>query len=155
MKQNQFITLLVLSIFLVACKNEAVSNPVEEITKAEKIMVEQIMKERIAEVSVTVPDSRWSVSISKVTQMQDHIAVIAKLKQSDGMGMMVISQVSDAVSFTSKDLPIKYYVLGKSWNWENSEEYQFVSSVSLPDGNNIDFIKVAPTKRDGPKQNEM
>ena len=152
---QKIIGLLIISTFLFGC-NEKVnqsSEPIQEDVNSP--MIEKRLQEHTAEVHVTVPDSRWSISINKVIQSNDHIAVICQLTQSEGMGMMVISEVVDAVKFTAEDLPIKYYVLGKTWSWENSESYSFVDSISTVKGLNIPFVNTEPSKPGGAKKNEM
>lgn len=144
---------------IAACRDEAqVVEQEMTLTENRLIAMETLMQEHTAEVSITVPDSLWSVSIKRVVQTSDHIAIVAQLTKSDGMGMMVISQVSDAVSFTAADLPIKYYVMGKAWNWENSEAYEFVSDISTLDsltGVEIEFTRVESTSVNGPKKHEL
>ena len=69
-------------------------------------------------------------------------------------GMMVISEVLDAVEFTAQNLPIKYYILGKTWNWENSESYVFLDSLTkfdLENSDSISFERIESSKRGGPK----
>jgi len=35
------------------------------------------------------------------------------------MGAQVISTVEDALVLDAPDLPVKVFVLGKTWNWQN------------------------------------
>ena len=146
---------LIISTFLFACNEEAMQNSETAKEEINTAMIEKQLQEHTATVSVTVPDSRWSISIQKVIQTKDYIAVVSQLKQSDMMGMMVISERADAVKFKAEALPIKYYVLGKTWNWENSEPYNFVNSISNIKGVDIPFQKIPPSKPRGPKRNEM
>ena len=146
---------LTLSTFLLACNEEVIQSRETVQEEINTPMIEKQLQEHTAEVSVTVPDSRWSISIEKVLQTSEHLAVICQLKQSDMMGMMVISERADAVKFKAEALPIKYYVLGKTWNWENSEPYNFVNSISNIKGVDIPFQKIPPSKPRGPKRNEM
>lgn len=155
---KKFLFYMLVFVVIVACQDDV--QVAKEMTQTDKppVVLETSMQEQTAEVSVTVPDSLWSVSIDRVVQSDEQIAVIAQLKKADGMGMMVISQVSDAVSFKAKPLPIKYYIVGKTWNWESAEGYEFVSDPSELNsisGEDLAFTHIKPTQSGGPKRQEL
>jgi hypothetical protein len=148
-------TSVLILILLLACKNESHFEKEERAPNQTEVSDQVKLKEQLAEVRVTVPDSRWSIEIVKVIQSPSEIAVLCQLTQSDGMGMMVISEVVDAVKFKSIDLPIQYYIQGKSWNWKNQEAYQFLNEtqdILVPDGESLDFQRVKPSRPGGAKQ---
>ena len=157
---KNFLLIFILSFSLLACKPESMvvqgeTLKTDEITKDQSTMQQ---KEHIAEVRLTVPDSTWSVKIINVTQTEGEIAVVCQLIKSDMMGMMVISEVIDAVKFTANVLPIKYYIKGKTWNWENSEGYTFMdadSKVLIRNGETIAFERTEPSAKGGPKKQPL
>jgi len=111
------------------------------------------LKQHVAEVRLSVPDSTWSLNITQVVQTEAEIFVLAQLTKSDMMGIMVISEVVDAVTFEAKDLPVKYYIEGKTWGWENGENYIFLKNNERDFGNaeGISFEKTQVSKPGGVK----
>jgi len=161
---KKFLTVFLLTTIILACRPEP---NVEDIMRAndENISSESLTmqketqtQEHIAEVHLAVPDSTWSIKIVNVTQTAGEIAVVCQLSQSDMMGLMVISEVSDAVKFSAKDLPVKYYIQGKTWNWENKEAYTFFSKqdeIRIRDGEPLVFEYVEPKQKGGPKKQSI
>ena len=85
-------------------------------------------EKRIA-VALTVPDTTWRITIDDVYRVGDALWVIAAVSQPpDVMGAQVISTVEDALVLDAPDLPVRVFVLGKTWNWQNQEPYDFVYS---------------------------
>lgn len=148
-------TAVLILTLLIACENEFHIEQKESVPNQTEVSDQVKLKEQLAEVRVTVPDSRWRIEIVKVIQSPTEIAVLCQLTQSDGMGMMVISEVVDAVKFKSLDLPVQYYIQGKSWNWNNQEAYQFLNGtqdIQVPAGESLDFVRVKPSKPGGAKR---
>jgi hypothetical protein len=82
------------------------------------------------EVRVTVPDTTWTVAIEEVYEVGDELWVISAVSQNtEIMGAQVISTVRDSLKLTAPDLPVQYYVTGKTWGWENEEPYTFIESL--------------------------
>ena len=154
---KNYILIPLLALLLLACKPEANLEATEN-NKSDVLPQElpTMPKQKLtAEVHLSVPDTRWSIKIVNVVQTNSEIAVLCQLSQSDMMGMMVISEVVDAVEFTAQNLPIKYYILGKTWNWENHEGYSFMDIANeerLLNGESIPFEHVKPTQANGPKK---
>jgi len=154
MKKLIFLNLVMCLVFCMACKPESLeanSEVKEKMSHKEQGQTQKLI-DRTAEVRVQVPDSNWKLEINTVRQTSDEIIVIAQLIKLNGMGMMVISDVVDTVAFKSKDLPIKYYIKGKSWDWDNPENYTFIENESQMtlSGEEISFEKVFPKRRGGP-----
>jgi len=122
-----------------------------------KSVVKEI-KEHSAELILTVPDSLWSLAVADVQESNEHIAVLYRLEKSPGMGMMAISQVSAKAGFKAADKPIKHYVIGKTWNWENTENCQFLNSEAewqALGGSTIEFEIQEPSQADGVKTEKV
>ena len=79
-------------------------------------------------VSITVPNPGWAIKICEVYELDDKILVISKLNHAGGMSIQVISNTSDSIQLKISAKPIKHYVLGKRWGWENAEPYTFLKS---------------------------
>jgi heat shock protein HslJ len=81
-------------------------------------------------VKLTVPDLTWTVSIDEIRKVDDELWVISSVSQNpDIMGAQVISTVQASVKVTVPDLPVKYFITGKTWGWENPEPYTFITDL--------------------------
>ena len=78
-------------------------------------------------VQLGVPDGGWKIRIDQVYQTPTHLLAVSKLERSPGPAIQVISQVKDTVKVKAPELPVRHYVLGKTWNWTNKEAYAFLS----------------------------
>lgn len=77
-------------------------------------------------VSLKVPDGGWSVSIEEIYQVDSELWVISGLSRREGMAIQMICTASDTGVVMAPDLPIKHFILGKTWNWKNEEAYTFL-----------------------------
>lgn len=85
--------------------------------------------ERRIAVALTVPDTTWRIAIDEVYRVGDALWVVAAVSQPpDAMGAQVISTVEDTLVLDAPDLPVKVFVLGKTWNWPNQEPYDFIDA---------------------------
>jgi hypothetical protein len=88
------------------------------------------VEEKDIVVHLTVPDTTWSVSIDEVHQVGDALWVISVLSQNpEVMGAQVISTVQDSLTLPVPDLPVKHFIMGKTWAWENEEPYTFIDNI--------------------------
>jgi hypothetical protein len=80
-------------------------------------------------VTLKVPDPSWSVKIEEVRQVGQEVWVVASLhKDSEGFAIAMITTVTDTIIVKAPPLPIKYFIIGKAWNWDNKEPYTFLKS---------------------------
>ena len=84
-------------------------------------------QDSIVSVQLTVPDGGWKIRIVQVYQTSTHLLAVSKLERSSGPAIQVISQVKDSVKVRAPKLPVRHFVLGKTWNWTNKEAYAFLS----------------------------
>jgi len=98
-------------------------------------------------VQLKVPSTAWSIRITDVYEFEREVWVAARLS-SGGVGADVISTVSDSVTIPETTKDVKYFILGRTWNWDNSEPYEFVQAndeqkfeAELKSGKKIDFIR--------------
>ncbi len=86
--------------------------------------------EKDVTVRLAVPDTTWTVVIEEVHKIGNELWVIASVAQDpDMMGAQVITTVEDSLTLAAPDLPVKFFVIGKTWNWENEESYNFIESL--------------------------
>ena len=83
-------------------------------------------EKRTITVSLLSPSSGWSISIDEVYKVDKELWVIASLSNHPGPGLQVITTVQDSIEITAEDFPLKHFVLGKTWNWENKEDMTFI-----------------------------
>ncbi len=75
------------------------------------------------EVTVTVPDSAWKLEILEVYGTDDELIVISKVSRAgDTFGLQVITTLNQKLNLIVPNLPVKHYVLGKTWGWENQDK---------------------------------
>ena len=75
------------------------------------------------EVTVTVPDSAWKLEILEVHGTDDELIVISKVSRAGGaFGLQVITTLNQKLELIVPNLPVKHYVLGKTWGWENQDK---------------------------------
>ena len=80
-------------------------------------------------VSVTVPDAAWKLRIDEVWQVKKELWVVATVSRDAGViGAQVISTLKALVKVEAPDLPVKVFVVGKTWNWGNDEPHTFIKS---------------------------
>ena len=81
-------------------------------------------------VALTVPDTSWNISINEVYKVDSELWVISTVFHKPGMiGAQVISTISDSVTIKVPDLPVKIFIIGKTWNWENDEPHTFIKDL--------------------------
>jgi len=82
-------------------------------------------------VRLDTPDAGWSVAIDKIYQLKDNLIVISKLSKEGDMAAQVISTVSDSISIPVVDegTTIRHYILGRTWNWGDKENYSFIDNL--------------------------
>jgi zinc protease len=85
-------------------------------------------QDSIVSVQLTVPDGGWKIRIDQVYQTPTHLLAVSKLERSPGLAIQVISQAKDSVKIKAPKLPVRHFVLGKTWNWPNKEPFTFLSN---------------------------
>ncbi len=83
-------------------------------------------------VRLDTPDTGWRIEIEKVYQTSESFVVISKLLHNEENANTVISTVTDKVQIpkATRELPIRYYIIGKTWDWGDSAEYNFIDSMN-------------------------
>ena len=86
--------------------------------------------EREIMVKLAVPDAAWAIAIDEVHKVGNELWVIAAVSRNpDMMGAQVISTVTASLKLAAPDLPMKYFVAGKTWGWKNEEPYIFIKDM--------------------------
>jgi hypothetical protein len=81
-------------------------------------------------VKLTVPDAAWTIVIDEVHKVGNELWVISTVSHNpDMMSAQVISTVQASLKMVLPDLPTKYFVVGKTWNWKNEEPYIFIKNL--------------------------
>lgn len=118
---QQYLDPKALSVVLAGTLSEPASNP-----KAQP----QAQTRKLT-VRLDTPNAGWDIEVQKVYRVGETLAVISQLSHSGDMAADVISTVSDSVSIpeTGEDLELRHYILGKTWNWGESENTSFIESM--------------------------
>ena len=103
-------------------------------------------------VQLTVPDAAWTIAIDEVHQVGNELWVIATVSRDpDMMGAQVISIAQASLRLAAPDLPAKYFIIGKTWDWKNAEPYTFIQDVKQIETelNAGELLYTASKPRDG------
>ena len=94
------------------------------------------------------PDSGWSVRILQVKRVGDELWVLSALQHGSDVAQMVITPVEDLVVVeTSRELPVRHFVLNKTWTWKNKEDITFLRGVPDLDRSWV-LGKIVPLRRE-------
>jgi hypothetical protein len=75
--------------------------------------------EKTIDAQVTVPDSAWRLTIEAVYQVKEELWVISRVSRDPhAMGLQVITTLKASVKVEAPELPVRHFVIGKTWNWE-------------------------------------
>jgi hypothetical protein len=81
-------------------------------------------------VKLTVPDAAWAIAIDEVHRVGNELWIISTVsRKPDLMGAQVISTVQASLKLAVPDLPMRYFIVGKTWNWKNEEPYAFIENL--------------------------
>ena len=88
------------------------------------------------------------MQITDIYEFEMEIWVTARVNLFSEVGLTVISTVSASVTIPCTTKDVKYFILGKTWGWENPEPYEFVKAgdekqfeLKLKNGKKIDFVQ--------------
>jgi len=80
-------------------------------------------------VALQAPDTAWSVDITGIYDTGAEVWIVAELDRDPGaMAAQVITLASDRVSIQAPHKPVRTFIIGKTWNWENDAGYTFIDS---------------------------
>lgn len=108
MKIFNILSVFALSILLSACQGLGIFDEPTPITTR-----------------VTVPDTTWKIRTEEIYETANETIVVARVyQQEDVTGLMVINQIQDSVfvDISNPDLEKTYFIIGKTWPWENPED---------------------------------
>jgi zinc protease len=81
-------------------------------------------------VGIDTPHAGWKIQIDKIYRTADSLLVVSKLSNTAELAAQVITTVSDSADIPADiDLPVRHYVLGKTWNWGDTGSYTFIDSI--------------------------
>jgi zinc protease len=92
-------------------------------------------KNKTVGVRIDTPDAGWQVDIEKIYRTGDQLIAVSRLSRKKGAAAaQVITTVADNVDIPSDiDLPVRHYILGKTWNWGDTGKYTFIHSEEAID----------------------
>jgi zinc protease len=82
-------------------------------------------------VRIDTPDAGWSITIDSIYQTDESLVVISSLASAAEAAAQVITTASDTVHISPAEskLPVRHYILGKTWEWGASPDYTFIDSM--------------------------
>ncbi len=100
--------------------------PAKESAVQADTTVDASAKQLPISITMRVPDPNWRLRIEEAYDLGPEIFVIVRLTRQVGNAVQMVTQVSDEINVATNTKPIHYYVIGKSWQWNNSNR-DFVS----------------------------
>ncbi len=90
-------------------------------------------KEESIIVKLDAPDAGWHIEIKKIYQTSESLVVISQLQRDEDVTSAVVSTISDSVQVDKpgNDLPVRHYILGKTWDWGDLSKYNFIESMDV------------------------
>jgi hypothetical protein len=81
--------------------------------------------------AIDAPDTGWSVRILQSKKVGNEIWVLSALQHGSGISEMVVTPVRDSVIIEApSDLPVRHFVLNKTWDsTKDPEGVKFISGV--------------------------
>ncbi|PXA03578.1 hypothetical protein DDZ13_11395 [Coraliomargarita sinensis] len=87
-------------------------------------------KNNSVSVRIDTPNAGWKVQIEKIYRTADHLVVISQLNQNEEVAAEVITSVADSAEIATEiELPVRHYILGKTWDWGDTGKYTFIESM--------------------------
>ncbi|MFZ5572780.1 MAG: hypothetical protein ACOZF0_20470 [Thermodesulfobacteriota bacterium] len=86
------------------------------------------LREQTISVAVVAPDSAWKIRIETIRRVEDALLVVSRLSRGNVRATQTITVVSDRVRVKAPELAVRHYIVGKTWEWRNSEPYTFLKS---------------------------
>ena len=85
-------------------------------------------------VRIDAPNPTWQIGIEKIYRSGENLLVISRLSQkpetATAASAAVITAVADSAEISSElDLPVRHYILGKTWDWGDTGKYTFIESM--------------------------
>lgn len=92
---------------------------------------EPVSNKQAVAVRLDTPNAGWAISIDAIYQTDESLVVISKLENTSDMAAQVITTVSDTIHIAAPEeaLPVRHYVLGKTWEWGANKDYTFIESM--------------------------
>ena len=109
-----------LSGLICACADPSPSAPVQR----------QAQSRQNITVSLTVPDLAWKIHIVEIYIVDTELWVISLLERSGDMAAQMLATVTDTVTVSAPSFPIKHFIVGKHWGWDNPEPFVFLKAQS-------------------------
>lgn len=82
-------------------------------------------------VRLDTPNAGWRLSIDKVYRSEASLVVISQLEPPvEELAAQVITTLTASAQIPAEiDLPIRHYILGKTWDWGETGAYTFIQSI--------------------------
>jgi zinc protease len=79
---------------------------------------------------IDTPDMGWGLEIDRILKTDEKLIVISTLSHSGEISAQAITTVAASATIPADiELPVEHYVLGKTWNWGDLGDYNFIESL--------------------------
>lgn len=94
------------------------------------------MKKHELKVEFATPNPSWKATISEARVVGKELWVKVDVASAGGIAIQVIGKAKAEATVEAPDLPVKYGVFGKTWNWKDDDAPKnvvFVDELSKED----------------------
>jgi hypothetical protein len=76
-----------------------------------------------------VPSGAWELTIDEIWRVRGELWVFATVNRPPkAIGAQMICNTFDEVTLRLPDLPLRIFIEGKTWAWENKEKVEWISA---------------------------
>lgn len=84
---------------------------------------------REVRVHCQAPATNYAMQITAVWRVGDELWVVSQIEKKGDFGGQAITPIDDAVKVKADEkLAVKHYIAGKTWNWWDGVEAEFIDS---------------------------
>lgn len=93
------------------------------------VFAEDEPAKRTVSVKCDAPATNYKIEIESVWRIGEELWVVSKITKIGDIGGAAITPLKDSVKVAAdEDLKVKHYISGKSWNWWNGVDCEFIDS---------------------------
>ncbi len=103
-------------------------------------------KDNTVSVHLDTPNPSWRIQIEKIYKSGEELIAISRLTQTEPTADPGVTAVADRVEIaTDSNLPVRHYIIGKTWDWGDTGKYTYIESMDAF-GNALDQAEVIYSK---------
>jgi hypothetical protein len=87
----------------------------------------------VVKIAINAPATNYAIKIVEIRKVGGELWVLSKVEKKGDFGGGAITKVSDQVEIPKQGLPLKHFVAGKSWGWEDPKTVNYLPGEAMTD----------------------